>query len=164
MSFSEPPFHRLPVTEHLRGTTPKSLASPFLPRCVILALFLVLQCLALLTHPSVPGICALSSGEADATAPKGSSHHHWAPGAAARLSCCPSQPSSHLRQSILDSERHLERLCEPRHSMVSKRLKTRVLLSSSPTTGCTKIPNMKGSRASQKLLVHSGQHSEKQML
>lgn len=68
MSFSEPPFHRLPVTEHLRGTTPKSLASPFLPRCIILALLLVLQCLALLTHPSVPGICALSSGEADATA------------------------------------------------------------------------------------------------
>lgn len=97
MPFSEPPFQSLPVTEHLSSTAQKSLALPFLPRWIILALFLVLQRLALVTHPSLPSICVLSSGGGwcDSPAPKQSSCQ-WVQGATARHSGpTPVPPSPH---------------------------------------------------------------------
>lgn len=107
MSFSEPPFHSLPVTEHLSSTTQKSLALPFLPRWFLLALSLVLQRLALLTHPLLPSICVLSSGGGwcNSIGPKQSSHR-WVQGATARLSgSAPVPPSPHYTwNSLLYSE------------------------------------------------------------
>lgn len=159
--FQSPLFHKLPVTEHPSSTTQKRQPCTALPPKV--------DCPC--SDPWVqgwalgePGVCVLGSGGGwcDSIAP------NKAPIAGIKEQG--SLPSPHLEQSILNiwnrascTQREAAREAVwDRHSTVSKRSLRWIQVCCSnphPLPGhwvCTKISDMKGSRASQKLLVHSG--------
>lgn len=162
MSFSEPPFRSLPVTQHLNSATHKSLAWPFLTRWIIPTLFLGLKQLAL-----CPAFAGWALGEADATA----SLRNEAPasgfkdryqGSIEQLLSLPPLPYACKVAPHAQGEAAWEGCVSLGNIRAAKGPRVRyacAAVSPSLLLGywvCTKISNMKESRTSQELLVHGG--------
>lgn len=144
-----------------------SLALPFLPRWIILALFLVFQGWAVSSPPIAArrlctelwGRLMWQQNKAPVTGFK-----KWLQGSVGQFLCLPALITSETEHSEGSSLRGCVSLDTAKGPRVTYMCTAVILTHYWITWVCTRISNTKESRSSQKLLIHSGQHSEKQML